>query len=164
MFSKKKKILLFSFALAGLFFLATSDFVNAASFAEDLNQQTGAFAGNRGADFGIAEDPRLVAAQIIRRLLGFIGILFIGYTVYAGYLILTSGGDEQKVEKGKKTLRTAVIGVLVAASAYSILIFVDRTVRRSVGEPEEGFFHYSDTEEYNPCANGNFSDPAVCNR
>ena len=134
----------------------------AGTFADELSQQTGAFAGTQGASLGTPNDPRLVVAKIIRSLLTVVGILFLVYTLYAGYLILTSRGDEQKIEKGKSTLRTAIIGVIVTLSAYTILRFIDNTIRQQSQRPTDGSYYESDTREFNPCTRPGFNDPTVC--
>lgn len=146
----------------GVFLLFPSASIHAGSFVDELNQQTGGFTGSEGADLGRPADPRLVVAQIIRSLLTFVGILFLAYTLYAGYMILTSGGEEQKIEKGKSTLRTAVIGVLITVSAYSILLLIDKTIRKPSQRPENGTYYESDTREFNPCERPGYNDPTVC--
>ena len=89
-----------------------------------IDQQTRAFAGTGGASFAPPTDPRLIVARIISIALTLIGTLFLGYTVYAGYLILTSAGEEEKVNKGKSTIH---INAKVAGS-YSFSSFPKRFV------------------------------------
>ncbi len=97
-----------------------------AQLSEEYERQTGAFAGSQGAGIETERDIREVVALIIRGALGVIGILFLGYAIYGGYLIMASGGNEEKVNKGKKTLLTAAIGVAVVLSAYAITLAVAR--------------------------------------
>ena|SRR3989338_4959992 len=149
-------LLVFSFLLVGR--------ASAAGFQDELREQTGAFTGKQGAGLGAAQDPRAVAAKLIRNALGFVGILFLAYTVYAGFLILTSHGEEEKITQGKKTLRTAVIGVLISLSAYSIVHFVNRTLLRATEErPAFDAFIETETRVFNPCAEGR-GDPVSCGR
>jgi hypothetical protein len=91
-----------------------------------LEQQTEAFAGNKGANFGEPRDPRSVAATIIQSMLGLLGILMITYLIYGGYLIMTSAGQEEKLTKGKSVIRNAVIGIAIILSAYGIARLVMR--------------------------------------
>lgn len=95
-------------------------------YRSDANKQLDAFANERGAAYGTPRDPRTVAAYVIKILLGFMGMLFLVYAIYAGYLILMARGDETQVTKGKETLRTAIIGMIIILSAYSITLFVAR--------------------------------------
>ncbi|MBP6884799.1 MAG: hypothetical protein KBC17_03155 [Candidatus Pacebacteria bacterium] len=94
------------------------------NYADDTYAQTRAFAGEQGADYGTPRDPRLVVAYTIQILLSIVGTLFLGYTIFAGYTIMMARGDEAEVTKGKETLKTAVIGMAIIFSAYSITLFV----------------------------------------
>lgn len=126
-----------SFFLVIIFLLRTDPAL--ADFRDTLNQQTQAAAGSEGAGFATAEDPRIIAVNVIRILLSFIGTLFLAYTVYAGYMWMTSAGDEGKIDKAKSTLRTAVIGVLVILGSYTITTLVSRSLL-NVTTAEESFF------------------------
>lgn len=95
-----------------------------ADFRESMNSQLGAFTGRGGANFSAAEDPRVIAARIIKVMLTFIGTAFLAFMVYAGYLIMLSGGDEEKITKGKSTLKTCVLGIIITLSAYTITVFI----------------------------------------
>lgn len=96
-------------------------------FSNDMNAQLGAAAGNSGAGFGEPQDPRLIVATTIRILLGLTGTVFLGLTIYAGYLWMTAGGNEDDVGKAKTLLTQAVIGLMVILLSYSITIFVFNT-------------------------------------
>lgn len=54
-------------------------------------------------------------------LLYFIAVLF---ALWGGFQILTAGGDEEKVKKGKTTLIQAVIGLIVIFLASQIINWV----------------------------------------
>ena len=46
-------------------------------------------------------DIRLIVARIIRAVLGLLGIITISLMMYAGYTIMTAGGNEEKITTGK---------------------------------------------------------------
>lgn len=119
-FFKKILLLIVLLSCAGLY---SPVFANTQGYTNSLNQQLNATAGEQGANFGKEKDPRLVVAYLVQVFLGFLGILFIGYTVYGGYLILTSAGSEEQISNGKATIRRAIIGGLITLSAYSITLF-----------------------------------------
>jgi uncharacterized membrane protein YwzB len=128
--------------LSALFFLFSSPIFAQADAARQLE----AFAGREGAGYAAPQDPRLVVAGVIRTALTIVGILFVAYLVYAGFIIMTASGEEEKVKKGTNTIRRAVIGIVVVALSYSITRFVTRYLERAVkGEPfleidiEEGY-------------------------
>ncbi len=67
--------------------------------------------------------PELVGS-FIRVILGILGIVFVVYVVYAGYLWMTASGEKEKVEKSKKLLGQAIIGIIIIVAAYAISAFV----------------------------------------
>ncbi|MDP3793188.1 MAG: hypothetical protein Q8R07_00345, partial [Candidatus Uhrbacteria bacterium] len=69
-------------------------------------------------------DPRILAARIINVSLGIIGTLMVAYMVYAGFLWMTSGGDEEGVKKAKMMIRNAIIGLIIILSSWAIATFV----------------------------------------
>lgn len=95
-------------------------------FSDDMNAQLGAAVGSSG--FGTTpQDPRLIVANTIRILLGLLGTIFLCLTLYAGYLWMTAGGNEEDVTRAKSLLTRAVIGLMIILMSYSITIFVVRT-------------------------------------
>ena len=56
--------------------------------------------------------------------LTFIGTIFLIMIVYSGIQWMTAGGNEEKVEKSKKRIVNATIGLIVVLSAYIITTFV----------------------------------------
>lgn len=88
---------------------------------DEINRQMGAVGGTSG--LGDPVDPRDIVASIIQVILGLIGMIFFGFTIYAGFLWMTAGGEEEKVTKAKSLLMQAVIGLAVILSAYAITLF-----------------------------------------
>lgn len=115
--------------------------VLAVDIVEQQTTQLNAAAGSSGADFGASHDPRLIAAYTIQILMGTMGIIFIAYMVYAGYLILLSGGNEEKVTQGRKVIFQAVLGVLITFSAFGIATFTARYLKEATTtELPTGFY------------------------
>ena len=52
-----------------------------------------------------AQDIRITIAKIIRVALGFLGIIAVSLIIYAGWLWMTSAGDERKIEQAKNILK-----------------------------------------------------------
>lgn len=61
---------------------------------------------------------------LIQAFLGILGVIFLGLTLYAGFLWMTAAGDDGKVKQAKETLVRAVIGMVIVLAAYSITFFV----------------------------------------
>ncbi len=70
--------------------------------------------------------PEMVAGRIISTLLTFLGIVFFLLIIYGGFMWMTAAGNEEQVEKAKKIIIRATIGLLVVLMALTITYFVLR--------------------------------------
>ena len=122
------KILFIVFTILGSLLLTS--FV-LADFRTTAQSQLVASGGERGANLPTPADPRSVIATIIKGLLGFVGTLFFVYTIYAGFVIMTAAGDQTKVDKGKSTLTTGVIGIVLILMAYALTIVATQIILRA---------------------------------
>ena len=71
-----------------------------------------------------SSDPRTVFGRIINIALGFLGVIALLIILYAGFLWMTSGGDEEKIRRAKKTLIRAAIGLLIIFSSWAFVSFL----------------------------------------
>ncbi|MEK9182999.1 MAG: pilin [Patescibacteria group bacterium] len=69
-------------------------------------------------------DIRIIVAKIIRAALGLVGIIMIGFIIYAGWMYMTAGGNEEKIDTAKRILKNLVIGLAIILSALGIVQFV----------------------------------------
>jgi hypothetical protein len=77
--------------------------------------------------FGGAEsqtEPIVIIAVILQVLLGLVGAGALLMFVWGGFHMIFSGGNSERLEKGKQTLVWAVIGMAVILSSYAVLGFV----------------------------------------
>lgn len=58
---------------------------------------------------------------IVNYALGFLALIALVYLVYHGFLVLTAGGDDNKVKKGQKGIRTAAIAIAGIWSSWAII-------------------------------------------
>lgn len=121
-----KKIILLSFLIliAGVFLWPGHN--ARAQLNSDMAKQlqaAGVESGTAGAG-GAPTDPRVVVMRIIRVALSLIGTIFLCLTIYAGFLWMTAGGNEENIEKAKKTITRSVIGLVIVLTSYSITILV----------------------------------------
>lgn len=61
---------------------------------------------------------------LIRNFMGFLALVAFVYLLWGGFNILTAGGDEEKVKKGKTVIVQAAIGLVVIFLAWSIVNWV----------------------------------------
>jgi amino acid transporter len=83
-----------------------------------LLQQTGAKAKMSDAPI------ETVVGTVINAFLSVLGVLFLAYLVYGGYIWMTSAGDETKVKKATDIIRNSIIGLIIVVAAYAITFFV----------------------------------------
>ncbi len=66
--------------------------------------------------------------RVIKSTLGIVGSLALLLFVYGGLVLMTAGGNDQQVKKGKDVLVYTTIGLLVIFSSYAILTLVFKTL------------------------------------
>src|SRR3989344_3740772 len=89
------------------------------------------------AEVGLPQsDLRVAIVNIIRWALGFLGLIAVIIIMYGGYLWLTAGGDAKKIDKAKRLLISAVIGLIIILSAFVIASFIIRSLQRALCEGE----------------------------
>jgi len=82
------------------------------------------YAGNIGLDDGGGTDIRVLIINIIRYALTFLGIIAVVMVMYGGFVWMTANGQADRVEKAKRILIAAVIGLVIILSAFAIVTFV----------------------------------------
>lgn len=73
---------------------------------------------------GVPKKNILEYASLIGTAMTFLGVLFLGLALYAGFLWMTAQGNEVKVTKAKGILIMAVIGIIIVTSAFAITAFI----------------------------------------
>jgi len=133
-----KTILLTLLALSFFYTLApsTTSALNLDDYTQTIANQ-GGYQTDLGADPNAYLDTTL--GKLIAFALGFVGLVFFGFILVAGWQILTSGGNEEKVKKGKGRIVHATIGlgIIVVAYIISYTIFTVIETARLGGKPPE---------------------------
>lgn len=62
--------------------------------------------------------------DVIAYVLGFLALIVVCLILWAGFSILTAGGDDDKVKSGKKIITRAIIGLVIIFLAWSITTFI----------------------------------------
>ncbi len=62
--------------------------------------------------------------NIIQIVLSFIGILFVLLLIYGGFTWMTAGGRENKIDEAKKTIKQAIVGLVIIFGSYAISYFI----------------------------------------
>lgn len=119
------KWLIIFFIIVSGFSFASGVFAQAPDLGvETVGEATGLSAG---------VDLRVTIGNIIRIILGFVGVIAIVLVLYGGFVYMTSGGEEAKVAKAKKILINSFIGLAIVFSAYAITSFVISRLSEATG-------------------------------
>jgi hypothetical protein len=65
----------------------------------------------------------LTFANIAQIILGVTGSLALLMFVYGGFMMLSSGGSEDKISKGKDAIRSALIGIAIILTAGALISY-----------------------------------------
>lgn len=94
-------------------------------FAWSVHAQTINTGLQFGAQTGLAnQDFRITIAKIIRIILGFLGVIAVGLTMYAGFIWMTAKGNDEKIQQAKGILKNAIIGLAIILSSFAIVSFI----------------------------------------
>lgn len=94
-----------------------------AQFASAAINVTGTKTNTTG-DNGTSGDFVGTLDNILGFLIGLLYFVAVVFALYGWFQILTAGGDEEKVKKGKTTLIQAVLGLIVIFLASQIIRWV----------------------------------------
>jgi hypothetical protein len=100
-----------------LFICLLNSLAAPAAFQESLDK-TAAGTGHNA--IGMTSELPVLIGKIIYFILSFIGVIFLGLMIYAGYLWMLARGNEQQVEKARNIITNSIIGIIIIVSAYAI--------------------------------------------
>jgi len=96
---------------------------------------------NAGETAGYGEVSETSLAEKIGKVIqiasSFLAIIFTALMFYAGFYWMLARGDDAKVEKSKETIKAAIFGLIIVASAYSISYFITNVLLTPESENTE---------------------------
>lgn len=87
----------------------------------NVQQEVGNRAGYETSGARTLEDT---ISTVINIVLSFLGIIFVALLIYGGFNWMTAGGQENKVEEASKTIKQAILGLIITLGAYAISYFI----------------------------------------
>lgn len=72
-------------------------------------------------------DVDSLALEIIQVILGAVGIIAVLFLIIGGFEYILSGANEELAERGKKTIRNAILGLIIVILSYVIVTVVANT-------------------------------------
>lgn len=108
--------------------------VGAQISATDITGNMQTAAGDLG---GVGNGENALYTMIgnsINIILSVLGVLLVVYFLYAGWLWMSSQGDEKKIGKAKDIIKQSVIGLFIIFASYAIANFViNQLVKATTG-------------------------------
>jgi len=74
-----------------------------------------------------------VVLRVVQWILGVLPLVAVIFLILGGFQWLTSAGDEERVERAKRTISAAVIGLVIVLLAWAIVEFFVRTTLNVTG-------------------------------
>ena len=72
-------------------------------------------------------DLKDTVVNIIQWVLGILALVAVVMIIIGGFQWMTASGSEERIEKAKKIISSAVIGLIIVLLAWAIVIFVAGT-------------------------------------
>jgi hypothetical protein len=89
---------------------------------------------NIGGSLGLGNaDLRQTVMNIITYVLGLLGLIAVVMILYGGFIWMTAGGNEDKVDTAKQIISSAAIGLVIILISWAIVTFVVGTARNVTG-------------------------------
>lgn len=81
-----------------------------------------------GSKIGLGDaDLKKTVLNILNLVLGLLTLVAVVMIIIGGFTWLTASGNEEKVDRAKKIISAAVIGLIIVLLAWAVVIFVART-------------------------------------
>jgi len=98
-----------------------------------LNYVNGSAEGTDGLDLANQNsDPRIIAVNIVKYLMTFLGIIAVVIILLGGFKWMTAAGNEDKVDEAKKLIIAGCIGLVIILAAFMIVQFVMRVSNQAL--------------------------------
>ncbi len=68
--------------------------------------------------------PEQLVGRVILIVLGFVGVIFLAFMIWAGIEWMTAQGNDQKVTRAKNKITEAIVGLIIVVAAYAIAYYV----------------------------------------
>ena len=117
-----KRFLILTLILAATLGLAIGFAHPVLAQTSDTGVDLQAFAEQAG--FSTTATVPVIIARLIRTLLTMLGIVVLCLILYGGFVWMTAGGNAERVEKAKRILTNAVIGLIIILASFAITQFI----------------------------------------
>lgn len=89
----------------------------------------------QGGGFNTKTTYETMVSAVISLALRLMGVIFLILAIYGGYTWMMARGNEEQVEKAKKTITNAVVGLIIVLAAYAMVWLVVDVIGGKVFTP-----------------------------
>ncbi len=82
------------------------------------------------------DDLTTFVLQLMKWLLGTIGVVAVLFIMIGGFKMITAQGNEEAVGAAKKTITWAIIGLVVAILSFSMIAIVENLLQSNIKQVE----------------------------
>lgn len=111
----------------------------------------------------VGSDSSGLLTHIINLLLALLGVVAVLFIIIGGYKMVVSNGDEKAFESGRKTVTYAIIGLVVAVLAFTIITVIGNTIGSGSSNPGSSTTTNSNTSTPNATGNNSTTNPTTGN-
>jgi len=111
--------------------------------------QVGLLQGDLAGTGLLTQDLRVLLGNIIKAVLGLMGIVAVGVMIYGGVKYQLARGDEQLIAEAKSIIINGGIGLAIVIAAYAIVAFILGALKGNIGTPsttEDSFINRNDID------------------
>ncbi|HNU81643.1 MAG TPA: hypothetical protein PLA05_01760 [bacterium] len=115
------------FIFTGALSVAAQEQTNAnlkTAFDTSSSSALGIVSGAGGAGYNNNVVLETVVGRIITGLFSLLGVIFIIFIIYGGYLYLTASGNEEQTKKATSIITQNIVGLVIILGAYALTYFI----------------------------------------
>lgn len=68
--------------------------------------------------------PEVAITTIIQWVLSLVGVVFLVLVIWGGFNWMTSSGNQEQIQKARRTVASAAIGLIIVLSAYALTVYI----------------------------------------
>ncbi|MFA6106084.1 MAG: hypothetical protein WC745_00180 [Patescibacteria group bacterium] len=89
---------------------------------------------NDASNIGLGnEDPKSIIVNVIRVILGFLGLIAVIIILIGGFKWMTAQGNDDKITEARKLIQAGAVGLVIILAAFGITQFLIKTVFEATG-------------------------------
>lgn len=77
-------------------------------------------------------DIRTIIARIIVIALEFLGVIFLGLTIFAGFRYMTAAGNEEQTKKAVSQIKDSVIGLIIVLTSWVLTTYILKVLKVAI--------------------------------